>query len=141
MSVKAQKEKNIYSIMNKNTSESLYIAEVDPESACAVAHWPFEDCQVKEVPRQRHPTRWHEPGLFVKLLCEVCPYQRAECIKPAGTECPIRSEVPDITEWLKKVLIAHNCDHVGVDLTINDYDLHRKWVPLPKAIKELTPSP
>lgn len=141
MSVKAKKEKNVYSVMNKNTGDSLYIADVSPEQACASVHWPYEDCSVIEVPKQRHPTRWSRPGLYVKLLCEICPYQRAECIKPADLTCPVRSEVPDVTEWLTKVLEAHICPHVGVDLTINDYQLHRKWVPLPQAIKELTPKP
>lgn len=133
--------RSLYRITHRERGSVHLVPAETAQDACGSLGWLIGECHIIEVPKQRHPTRLNDPGVYVKLECATCPYQRAECIKPANLTCPVRSDVPDIAEWIDKVLQAHLCDHVGVDLTINDYQGHRKWLTLAEALKELTPKP
>lgn len=129
----------IYRVTHRERGTIHHVAAESGQAACDSLGWTVGESHIFEVPRQRHPTRLNDPAIYVKLPCETCPYQRAECLRPALTTCPVRSDVPDIAQWIDKVLHAHLCDYVGVDLTVIDYGSHRKWVTIAQAVKELTP--
>lgn len=129
----------IYEVNNLVTWEKSRQVATNTQDACKQAGWLIGDCAVQLLPTKRDRSAGMGLRLLVKLPCRVCPYQYAECKKPDDAECPTRSELPEITDWLVQAAKAHLCPHVGEEITKTDYLLHQKWVPIPQAIEELTP--
>ncbi len=84
------------------------------------------------------PTLHHDPGekdeLKVKVPCQVCPYQYAQCVIPKEETCPVVTPAPDIKAWLKQVATAHLCSHEGHSLSKKDHQLHQVWLSTESAI-------
>ncbi len=132
-------ELKIYEITHRDTGEVSYQPARTAEEACKQAGLTIGDCNVRPTdPRYRHH-RKGEPTLLVKIPCETCHYQYAECKKPAEADCPTRSQLPELVDWLKQAAKAHLCTHQGEGLTKEDYQKRQKWVPIEDAIRELTP--
>ena len=88
------------------------------------------------------PTHHHSTGeadkLRVKVPCRVCPFQYAQCTIPKAETCPVQSQAPELSEWLKQVTQAHLCSHVGHSLDKKDHELHQVWLGTESAIALLT---
>jgi len=141
MSQNKDQELKIYVIVNRNTGEVVRQAASNAEDACQRAGWLIGDCFVREQQPRYKPVPDHEPLVLVKLPCQTCPYQWAECLKPPEQDCPCRREMPVLNEWLKEISKAHLCEFVGKELAKTDYRLGQKWVTIAQAIKELSPQP
>lgn len=139
MSNNAEQGVIIYEITNRTTGGKSYQPATNYEDACKQAGWLIEDCFVTEAIQRYKPVPDHEPVILVRIPCQVCPYQWAECRKPEDRDCPCRREMPDLNEWLKEITKAHLCEFVGKELAKTDYRLGQKWIPIAQAIKELSP--
>jgi len=88
------------------------------------------------------PAYHHSPGetdeLKVKVPCRVCPFQYAQCTIPKDETCPVQSQAPELSAWLKQVTTAHLCSHVGHSLDKKDHQLHQVWLSTESAIAHLT---
>lgn len=131
-------EPKLYHVTNRITGERWLAITANADDACKQADWLIADCYVEEVTERRGHSKKGEPPLKVNIPCRVCPFQYAECKKPDEADCPLSLNTPELEEWLKQATTAHLCLHVGQDLTMRDYNLNQKWVPLPQAIEELT---
>jgi len=133
-----EQELKIYEVTHRETGEKSYQAATNAQDACKQAGWLIGDCfVVAQKPRHRRKDK-HETQPLVKVSCEVCPYQYAECRKPSNVGCPTRPSAPDFNEWTKQALKAHLCPYVGQALTRKDYFSHEKWVSVEEAVKELS---
>lgn len=132
----AQKLK-IYELTNKNTGRRHLSVSDNADNACKLAGWLIGDCFVREVKPQRKARGDDHSALMVKIPCQVCPFQYAECRKPADKECPVRPNAPELKAWLEQAAQAHLCDYCGQELSYNDYHLGQKWLPIEQAIEEL----
>jgi len=131
----------LFEVTNKTTGEQYYAVTDNPDDACQQAGWPVADCFVYEqTPRPRHEGN-RKPQYYVKIPCQTCPYQYAECLKPEYTDCPIRQTDTDFNTWRKRALQAHLCNFTGHTLTKTDYQKGQKLVKLSVAITELTAKP
>ncbi|MBA7624109.1 hypothetical protein ES703_31513 [subsurface metagenome] len=137
MSTNEAPELKIYELTNRNTGERHLQVNLGQPKVCSRPGWLIGDCFVREVKPQRKARGDDHSALMVKLPCQVCPFQYAECRKPAQAECPTQPNTPDLTEWLRQAALAHLCDYCGQSLSKNDYHLGQKWLPMGKAIEEL----
>jgi len=137
MSDNGNQQLKIYKLHNRDSGETRHSVAINPENACSLAGWPGRDCFVSEVKEQKGHGKAGDPLLKVKIPCNVCLYQYAECRKPFREQCPCRPESPDLNEWRRQAILAHLCDFTGQDLKIKDYHLQQKWCPLDEAIREL----
>jgi len=128
----------IYVVTNKVTGQKHHSVSDNAQDACKQADWPIGDCFVVEQKPQRKAGKDEQTGLLVKIPCQVCPFQYAECKKPAESDCPVQPNAPELTEWLKQAAQAHLCDYYGQELSHTDYQLGQKWLPMEKAIEELS---
>ena len=131
----------IYEVVNRATGEKHYAATDSAQDACEQAGWLIGDCYVRELIPIRKPGQLSDPRQYVRISCHVCPYQYAECIKPADKECPVRPNTPDIYEWMRKATEAHLCQYTGQVLTPGGYKLSQKLVLLQEMIDKLPSSP
>ena len=136
--------------MNTPEAKDLKIYEVtltatkaatNAEDACKQAGWLIGDCYVNEQKPRRKPSQTTNNRLLVKIPCNLCPFRYAECKKPPDNPCPVQPTAPELTEWLKQATQANLCHYIGKELSIKDYNLGLKWLPMADAIKELTPKP
>ncbi len=141
MSQNRDQDLKIYEITNRDTGIRRFEAATNAEDACKQAGWLIGNCYVNEQKPRMKPVPDHNPLALVKILCQVCPYQYAECRKPASEECPVRPNTPELGEWLKQATQAHLCDYVGQNLAKKDYQLGQKWLTIEAAIKELALKP
>jgi len=137
MSNNGDQQLKIYELHNRDTGERRISVATNAQDACSLAGWQIGDCFVIEVKEQRGHSKAGDPPLKVKIPCEVCLYQYAECQLPTDKECPCRPESPDLREWWRQAAEAHLCDFVGQQLKRNDYNLRQKWCPMDEAIREL----
>ncbi len=131
----------IYKLTNKNTGENHYVVGVNQMDCCRQIGWLIGDCFIVEVKPQRKARRDDHSALMVKIPCHVCPFQYAECKKPAEAECPVQPNAPDLNEWLVQAAQAHLCDYYGQELLNTDYHLGQKWLRIEEAISELALKP
>ncbi len=137
MSNNADHELKIYEVTNRDTGEKHFAASYSAEEACKQAGWLIGDCFIREEKPKRKARGDDHSALLVKIPCQVCPFQYAECKKPAEAECPVQPNAPELNEWLKQAAQAHLCDYYGQELSETDYHLNQKWLPMEKAIEEL----
>ena len=137
MSNNEGQELKIYELTNKTNGEKSYQAATTAEDACKQAGWMIGDCFVNTQTWTHHHTAKAGSQLLYKIPCQVCPFQYAECLRPADNECPARPNAPELNEWLKQAAEAHLCDYYGQELSEKDYQLTQKWIPLAQAIAEL----
>jgi hypothetical protein len=137
MSNNADQELKIYAVTNRDTGEKHFAASYSAEEACIQAGWLIGDCFIREEKPKRKARGDDHSALLVKIPCQVCPFQYAECKKPAEAECPVQPNAPELNEWLKQAAQAHLCDYYGQELSETDYHLNQKWLPMEKAIEEL----
>lgn len=131
----------IYEVTNKNTGQKSYQAAPTAQDACTQAGWMIGDCfTLYQKPRHK-PIPNHQSILLVKIPCNTCPYQFAECLKPDNDECPTKTETQDLDDWRQQAARAYLCTHTGKKLAKTDYHLGQKWVTMEQAIKELTAKP
>jgi len=131
-------ELKVYEVTHKLTGEKRFEAAIDAEDACKQAGWLIADCFAMAQKPRHHPVPDQETMLLVAIPCQTCSFQYAECRKPPDKDCPCRPNTPDLKQWLAEAATAHLCDFVGKVLTIKDYNLQRKWLPMDKAIAELS---
>ena len=139
MSENERDKKNLYEVTNRVTGDKRLTIANTAQQACELQDWMVGDCFVTLYRTLPGQYRGEKRSDLVAVPCEICPYQYAECAKPAGAECPVTSAVPDLIEWLKKISQAHLCDHVGVDMLQEHHRLHRKLIPFEEAVNALTP--
>jgi len=139
MSETESTELKVYEITNRETGEKSHQAASNAEDACKQAGWLIGNCYVVLAIHHRTLDSQNEPVVLVRISCQVCPYQWAECKKPPRRICPCRREMPDLNEWLAEITKAHLCEFVGEELTKTDYRQFQKWTPIAQAIKELSP--
>ncbi|MBA7536152.1 hypothetical protein ES705_28414 [subsurface metagenome] len=137
MSTNGDQELKIYEVTNKDTGEKRHAVGVNQQDVCRQIDWLIGDCFIREEKPQRKAGKDEQSGLLVKIPCQVCPFQYAECRKPAEAECPVRPNAPELREWLGQALEAHACDYYGQELSHTDYQLGQKWLPMEQAIEEL----
>ena len=130
-------ELKIYEVNNRTTGERSYRAATNAEDACKQAGWLIGDCFVNTQKPSVHFNPKGESQTLVKIPCQTCPFQWAECKKPADQDCPTRPSAPELQNWLKQAAESHLCGHIGEALTNTDYHLGEKWVPMEQAIEEL----
>ncbi len=130
-------ELKIYEVHNRDTGEKHYSVATNTEDACKLIGWQIGDCFVSEVKPQRKARGDNHSALLVKIPCQVCPFQYAECRKPPREQCPVQPNAPELKEWLKQAAQAHLCQYYGQELLNNDYHLGQKWLPMEQAIEEL----
>ncbi len=130
-------ELKIYELTNKDTGEKHIAASYNAQDACKQAGWLFDDCFIVEQKPLSREVKDHKRQLLYKVPCQVCPFQYAECRRPAHRECPVQPNAPDLHEWKKRAIQAHLCDYYGQDLSKKDYHSNQKWIPLEQAIEEL----
>lgn len=128
-----------YRITNTDNGETKYTAQESGQAACDYLGWPVSVCFVSELETMNRIGTTSKPTTYVKIPCEVCPYQYATCEKPSEENCPTRRDVPDWREWLKVVASAHLCPHVGKVMVISDHRLHLRWVKTKDALRILSP--
>ncbi|MBA7661065.1 hypothetical protein ES703_69077 [subsurface metagenome] len=137
MSQTTDQELKIYEVTLRATGKKSCQPATTAEDACKQAGWLIADCfVVAQKPRHEHRDK-QEPQTLVKIPCFTCPFQYAECRKPATEECPTRPSAPELQNWLKQAAEAHLCNYVGQELSKTDYQLSQKWLPMDKAIEEL----
>lgn len=129
----------LYEVTNRTTGQKLHLISSNAQHACQQVGWLIGECYVVEQKPRRKPRPDHEPLLLVKIPCQTCPYQWAECRKPLPSDCPVRPQTPELMDWLKQVAQAHVCPYVGQDLNPKDYHLGQKWLKMEQAIEELAP--
>jgi len=137
MSETETQDLKIYELTNRNTGERHFQVNLGQPKVCSRPGWLIGDCFVREVKPQRKPIGDNHSALLVKIPCQVCPFQYAECRKPDEADCPTQPNAPELQEWLKQAAQAHLCDYYGQELSQTDYHLGQKWVPMEQAIKEL----
>ncbi len=137
MNNKPEQELKIYEVTNKDSGEKRYVAGINQMDCCRQLGWKIGDCFIREEKPKRKARRDNHSALLVKIPCQVCPFQYAECRKPAKEDCPTRPSAPELQNWLKQVAEAHLCDYVGQELSQTDYHLNQKWLPMVQAIEEL----
>ena len=137
MSINQDQELKIYELTNKNNGEKSYQAATTAEDACKQAGWLIDDCYVNPQNWQYHHNSKAGSQLRYKIPCQVCPFQYAECLRPADNECLVRPNAPELKQWLAQASEAHLCDYAGQELSEKDYHLNQKWIPLEQAIEEL----
>jgi len=137
MSETKDQELKIYELTNKDSGERHLSVSTNAEDACKQAGWIIDKCFVREVKPQRKARKDDHSAMLVKIPCQVCPFQYAECRKPAKLDCPVRPNAPELKEWMKQALEAHKCDFYGQELSQTDYHLGQKWLPMAQAIEEL----
>lgn len=141
MTQNKEEKLKIFELIHRPTGEKAFQAAPTAHNACKQAGWLIGDCYVKEQrPQRKLHANYNIRPLF-KVSCKTCPWQYAECRKPADAVCPVRPMSPDLKEWLKHAGEAHLCPFVGCELERKDYLLHQKWLPEREAIAELTPKP
>ncbi len=138
MSQTHETEKKLYEVTNRDTGEKHYSISDNAQDACQQVGLSIGDCFVIHQKPKRRAIGDSHSALLVKIPCQVCPFQYGECLSPAEAECPVSRDTPDIHEWTKRVLEAHRCDYVGVELSKNDHQARVKWCPMEQAIVELT---
>jgi len=138
MSTNESTELKIYEVHNRSTGEKHLSVATNTQQACNLAEWQIGDCFIVELKPRRQPAPGQETLLLVTIPCQTCPFQYAECRKPPDKDCPCKPKTPDLQRWLVEEAQAHLCDFVGASLKIKDYNLQRKWLPMDKAIEELT---
>ncbi len=126
MSNNGDQQLKIYELHNRDTGEKRYAVGVNQMDCCRLIGWKIGDCFITEVKEQRGHGKAGDPPLKVRIPCQVCLYQYAECQKPAREQCPCRPESPDLNEWWRQAAEAHLCDFVGQELNKNDYNLRLK---------------
>ena len=139
MSEPEAQELKIYEITHRETGKVIYQPATNAESACQQVGWIIGDCYVRTPSPRYHHHKKGESTILAKIPCQVCPFQYAECRKPAEAVCLCQPNSPELHEWLKQISQAHLCEYVGVELTRNDYNLGQKWLPIEDAIRELAP--
>jgi len=137
MSTNESTELKIYDIHNRSTGERQFSVATNAQDACNLSGWQIGDCFVVEAKVRRKPVPGQETMLLLSIPCQTCPYQYAECRKPADKYCPCRPKTPDLKRWLSEATQAHLCDFVGQSLKKKDYNLQRKWLQMDEAISEL----
>ncbi|MBA7579300.1 hypothetical protein ES708_21170 [subsurface metagenome] len=137
MSQTLETEKKLYEITNRTTGHKQLSVSDNAQDACEQAGWNIGDCFVVEVKPKRKAGKDGHSDLMVKIPCQTCPFQYGECLSPAEVECPVSRDTPDIHEWTKRVLEAHHCDYVGVELSKTDHQAKQKWCSMEQAIREL----
>ncbi|MBA7563525.1 hypothetical protein ES708_05184 [subsurface metagenome] len=137
MSETEAQELKIYELTNKDTGERHLSVSTNAQDACKQAGWLIGDCYVNQQKPKRKAGGDGHSALMVKIPCLTCPFQYAECRKPATEECPTRPSAPELQNWLKQATEAHLCDYVGQELSKIDYQLGQKWLPMEQAIEEL----
>jgi len=130
-------ELKIYEIINQTTGEKSFQPATNAEDACKQAGWLIGDCFVRAEKPRIKPVPDHDSLVLVHIPCETCPFQYAECRKPATEDCPTRPSAPELQNWLKQAAEAHLCNYYGQELSKTDYQLGQKWLPMEQAIKEL----
>ncbi|GAI62230.1 unnamed protein product [marine sediment metagenome] len=130
-------EVKIYIITNRSTGKKSYQEALNAEDACKQTGWLIGDCFVREVKPRYEARGGDHSALVVKIPCQTCPYQYAECLKPPDQDCPCRLKTPDLGEWMREITKSHLCQFVGEELTKTDYHLGQKWLPIAQAIEEL----
>jgi len=139
MSENETQELKIYEVTNRNTGEKRYAVGVNQQDCCRQIGWLIGDCFIRAEKPRRKPTGDDHSALMVKIPCQVCPFQYADCRKPAEAECPAQPNAPDLHEWLKQASQAHLCGYYGQELSKTDHQLSQKWLPMEQAIEELAP--
>ena len=137
MSETTDQELKIYEVTNKDSGDKRYVVGVNQMDCCRQLGWKIGDCFIREEKPKRKARGDNHSALLVKLSCQVCPFQYADCRKPPRVDCPVQPNSPDIHEWLKQAAEAHLCDYVGQELSNTDYHLGQKWLPMEQAIEEL----
>ncbi|GAH51712.1 unnamed protein product, partial [marine sediment metagenome] len=130
MSNNGDAELTIYDITNRTSGETSCQAAKNAMDACTQAGWLIGDCYVTAQKPRYKSVPDHETVVLVKIPCQVCPFQYAECKKPADVECPARPNAPELNEWLAQAAEAHLCDYYGEELEKTDYHLGQKWLPI-----------
>ncbi|MBA7577866.1 hypothetical protein ES708_19721 [subsurface metagenome] len=130
-------ELKIYEVHNRDTGQKQFSVATNAQGACNLIGWQIGDCFVSEVKPQRKARGDNHSALMVKIPCQVCPFQYAECRKPYRKKCPAQPNAPELQDWLKQALEAHRCDYSGQELSRTDYHLGQKWLPMAQAIEEL----
>ena len=137
MSQNGDQELKIYEVTHRETGEKSYQAAQTAEDACKQAGWLIGDCFIREEKPKRKARGDNHSAMLVKIPCQVCPFQYAECRKPATEECPTRPTAPELQNWIKQATESHLCNHIGQELSQTNYHLGQKWVPIKQAIEEL----
>ncbi len=137
MSQTNDQELKIYEVTNTVTGHKRYAVGVNQQDVCRQIGWKIGDCFIRKEKPKRKARGDDHSALMVKIPCEVCPFQYAECRKPAKEDCPTRPSAPELQNWLKQAAESHLCDYVGQELSLTDYHLNQKWLPMAQAIEEL----
>ena len=137
MSENKTQELKIFDVTNKDTGERLVVVGVNHMDCCRQLGWKIDDCFIAEqMPRRKTNGDGHS-NLLVRIPCQVCPFQYAECRKLDAELCPTQPNVPELQEWLKQAAESHLCNYVGQGLYTIDYHLGQKWCSMEQAIEEL----
>jgi len=131
-------ELKIYEVTLRETGEKHYAVSDNAQDACKQAGWQIGDCYVNIQKARHRQGKNQKPETLVKVTCQVCPWQYAECRKPEDEECPVERDAPELEAWLKRITRAHLCKYVGEPMPPAQYFKQEKWIPLGEAIKELT---
>lgn len=128
---------SIYRVTNRETGEVRLVPAESQQAAVERLGWLIVECHVIRVqPSFERP--FHRQATFmVAVPCRVCHAQYASCNLPDGTDCHLLEGAPDVAEWLKQTLRAHQCDHVGEPLGIADYKKRQSFMPTSDAIAYL----
>jgi len=141
MTTKEEAELKIYEVTHRETGEKAFKAAKSAQEACFKAGWLIGDCFVAEDKPRKKITPGRGTRMLVKMPCLTCPFQWAECLKPAEEDCPTRPTAPELQDWVRQAVEAHLCGYTGVSLDKRDYFLGQKWIELADAITELTSKP
>ncbi len=128
----------LYDVTHRETGEKWCAISDNAEDACKQAGWLIGDCFVVEVKPQRKTRKGNHSALMVRIPCQVCPFQYAECKKPAEADCALIHEYPCLAEWLKRATEAHLCSFIGAEMEKKNHELRQKWLPFEEAISELS---
>ncbi len=139
MNTPEAKELKLYEVTHRLTGDQHFAVSDNAQDACLQAGWLIGDCYVVEQKPLVKYDKKERIRLLVKIPCHVCPYQYAECAKPADTECPIRPETTDPGQWQKEISKARSCPHMGEELSKRNHDRRLKRTTLAAAILELSP--
>ncbi|MBA7579225.1 hypothetical protein ES708_21094 [subsurface metagenome] len=131
-------DETLWTIYHRPSDKTETIVATSVITAYALLAWKPGDCDIRETKPLWSFLEHGEKVLYSKETTKICPYQYAACEVPNNFECPCRAEAPGWEEWEKQAISSHLCPHVGVELTLEQWNHRFKWTAVENLSAEIT---
>ncbi len=134
MAEKKEATVRIYKATNVLSGIVAHVPAANAQEVADSLGWQLGDSFIIVLTPSWQHAQGEKAELKVKVPCQVCPYQYAQCVKPKDETCPITTNAPEIKAWLKQITAAHLCSHIGHSLDKKDHQLSQVWLSTESAI-------